>query len=142
MTDDLKFKLFLAIQLLAAVGFLFVIIFAAGPWNPARTVGLVIILPSLVLLFVARFQLGRSFSVTPQAKELVTRGLYSKIRNPIYFFGFFVVLGLVIALQKPYLYVLPFVLIVVQTVRARQEARVLEAKFGDAYREYRKKTWF
>jgi len=29
-----------------------------------------------------------------------------------------------------------------QTIRARREARVLEAAFGDEYREYRRKTWF
>jgi protein-S-isoprenylcysteine O-methyltransferase Ste14 len=34
------------------------------------------------------------------------------------------------------------VLIPVQIIRARREAAVLEAKFGDAYREYRKRTWF
>jgi protein-S-isoprenylcysteine O-methyltransferase Ste14 len=32
--------------------------------------------------------------------------------------------------------------IVMQTIRARREARVLEAAFGDAYRDYRLKTWF
>jgi protein-S-isoprenylcysteine O-methyltransferase Ste14 len=30
----------------------------------------------------------------------------------------------------------------VQTLRARREAQVLEAAFGDAYRDYRRKTWF
>jgi protein-S-isoprenylcysteine O-methyltransferase Ste14 len=29
-----------------------------------------------------------------------------------------------------------------QTIRARREAQVLEAAFGDAYREYRRHTWF
>jgi protein-S-isoprenylcysteine O-methyltransferase Ste14 len=29
-----------------------------------------------------------------------------------------------------------------QTFRARREAQVLEGAFGDAYREYRRKTWF
>jgi protein-S-isoprenylcysteine O-methyltransferase Ste14 len=29
-----------------------------------------------------------------------------------------------------------------QMVRARREAAVLEGKFRDAYREYRKRTWF
>ena len=29
-----------------------------------------------------------------------------------------------------------------QIMRARREAAVLEATFGDAYREYRKRTWF
>jgi protein-S-isoprenylcysteine O-methyltransferase Ste14 len=34
------------------------------------------------------------------------------------------------------------VLIPLQIIRARREAAVLEAKFGDEYREYRKRTWF
>jgi len=29
-----------------------------------------------------------------------------------------------------------------QVWRARNEARVLETKFGDAYRDYRRNTWF
>jgi protein-S-isoprenylcysteine O-methyltransferase Ste14 len=34
------------------------------------------------------------------------------------------------------------ILIPLQVVRARREAAVLEAEFGDEYREYRKRTWF
>jgi protein-S-isoprenylcysteine O-methyltransferase Ste14 len=34
------------------------------------------------------------------------------------------------------------VLVTAQTIRARREAAILEAEFGDAYREYRKRTWF
>jgi protein-S-isoprenylcysteine O-methyltransferase Ste14 len=29
-----------------------------------------------------------------------------------------------------------------QVVRAGREAKVLEARFGDAYRAYRARTWF
>jgi hypothetical protein len=43
-----------------------------GPWNAARLVGFCIAVPAAVLLFTARWQLGKSFSVTPQARELVT----------------------------------------------------------------------
>jgi len=32
--------------------------------------------------------------------------------------------------------------VAMQTVRARKEARVLEATFGDEYRAYRSRTWF
>ncbi len=139
---DFRFKLLRAIQLGAAVAILLTIIFYAGPWNIWRAVGLAIALPSLVLLFIARFQLGRSFAVTPQAKVLVTHGLYSKIRNPMYLFSFLLVLGLLLALQKPYLYPILAAILVVQLIRMRQESRVLEEKFGEEYREYRKRTWF
>jgi protein-S-isoprenylcysteine O-methyltransferase Ste14 len=140
--DDFKFKLVRTVQLGAAIVILLVIIFYTGPWNVWRTIGLIIALPSLILLFIARFQLGRSFAVTPQAKVLVTHGLYSRIRNPMYVFAFLLVTGLLVALQKVYLFPLLAVLLVVQVMRVRQESRVLETKFGDEYREYRKSTWF
>ena len=90
------------------------------------------------LLLLARHQLGKSFSATPQARALVTHGLYSKIRNPMYVFSALLLLGLLITYRKPYSFLLFAMLLPVQILRARQEARVLEAKFGDAYRE----TWF
>jgi protein-S-isoprenylcysteine O-methyltransferase Ste14 len=140
--DESRFKVVRAIQLGSAVLILLIIIFYSGPWNVWRTVGLAIALPAMILLFFARFQLGRSFAVTPQAKVLVTHGLYSKMRNPMYVFAFLLVTGFLIALQKPYAFPLLAILLVVQVVRARQEARVLEQKFGQEYQEYRAKTWF
>jgi protein-S-isoprenylcysteine O-methyltransferase Ste14 len=140
--DDFKFKLVRTIQLGSAIAILLIIVFYSGRWNIWRTIGLIIALPSLILLFIARFQLGRSFAVTPQAKVLVTHGLYSKIRNPMYVFAFLLVTGFLIALQKVYLFPLLAVLLVVQILRVQQESRVLEAKFGEEYREYRQSTWF
>jgi protein-S-isoprenylcysteine O-methyltransferase Ste14 len=113
-----------------------------GTWNAARLVGFCIAVPAAVLLFTARWQLGRSFSVTPQARELVTWGIYSRIRNPIYVFSALLLLGVLIALQHRYALLLLLVLIPIQVTRAHQEAKVLEAKFGEEYRNYRKGTWF
>jgi hypothetical protein len=50
--------------------------------------------------------------------------------------------GFVLVFHRPVLWLLVAAIIVMQTVRARREARVLEAAFGDAYRDYRRKTWF
>jgi protein-S-isoprenylcysteine O-methyltransferase Ste14 len=86
--------------------------------------------------------LGDSFSVKPEAKALVSRGLYSKIRNPVYVFACFVLAGLFLYLERPALLFLLFPLIVLQVSRARAEARVLEEKFGEEYRAYRARTWF
>ena len=50
--------------------------------------------------------------------------------------------GIVIALERPYALLFLLVLIPVQVLRANKEAKVLEAKFGETYREYKAKTWF
>ncbi len=117
------------------------VVFRHGEWNAARLVGLCIAVPAAVLLFTARWQLGKSFSVTPQARELVTWGIYSKIRNPIYVFSALLLLGVLIALQYRYAFLLLLVLVPIQIIRAHQEAKVLEARFGEEYRSYRKGTW-
>lgn len=105
-------------------------------------IGLLIAAPAAILLIIARYQLGKSFSVSPQARQLVTHGLYSKFRNPMYLFSGLLVFSFVLALQKPILLAIFALLIPLQIIRARQEAKILEARFGDAYREYRKNTWF
>jgi len=113
-----------------------------GPWNLTRWIGLVIAVFSSVLLLVAHLQLGGSFSVTPQARHLVTGGLYSKFRNPIYIFGGLLIFGLILPLNRPSLWIIFMIAIPIQIARAHKEANVLEEKFGDEYREYCKKTWF
>jgi protein-S-isoprenylcysteine O-methyltransferase Ste14 len=111
-------------------------------WTPMRTAGAVIGLPSMALLVVARLQLGGSFSVRAKAQALVTHGLYSRIRNPIYVFGGLAIAGIFLFLGYPE-YLWAFVaLIPLQIYRARKEEQVLEAKFGDEYRAYKARTWF
>lgn len=117
-------------------------LFAHPPWNAMRIAGLCLMVPNFVLLTVARVQLGNSFSIMPQAKGLVTRGLYSRIRNPIYVFSSLGIAGLFLYLNMPELLLLLLVLVPVQIFRAQREARVLEERFGEEYRRYKAATWF
>jgi protein-S-isoprenylcysteine O-methyltransferase Ste14 len=94
------------------------------------------------LWLVAHVQLGSSFAARAEARNLVTHGLYSKIRNPIYLFGSIGIAGVFLFLGRPYLLVIFMVLIPLQLFRMRNETKVLEAKFGDEYRSYRQGTWF
>lgn len=137
-----KITPFFIVQFCLVVIAISAVVLRPGGWNVPRIFGFCIAIPAAVLLFTARWQLGKSFSVTPQARELVTWGLYSKIRNPIYVFSAFLLLGVLIALQYRYALLLLLVLVPIQIIRAHQEAKVLEARFGEEYRNYRKGTWF
>ncbi len=116
--------------------------FAHPPWTPLRLTGLALMTPALILLTVAGIQLGNSFSLTPHANQLVTRGIYSRIRNPIYVFGTFVFTGLFLFLERPVLLLLLVPVLILQVSRARAEARLLEEHFGEQYRQYKASTWF
>lgn len=139
---DWGFSLYIVSQVVASVVLLAFIALWPGPWNTQRIVGSVLLIIGVAFLSLARLQLGRSFSVTAQAKRLVTHGLYSRIRNPIYVSGAVAMAGLFLIIHRPVLWVLFAALVGMQIVRARREAGVLEAKFGDEYRAYRNQTWF
>src|SRR6516164_4157061 len=79
-------------------------------WGPIQILGLGLLAIGFILWTTARFQLGKSLAVTAQAKKLVTSGLYSKIRNPIYVFGSCVIAGLILIVGRP-IYLLIFVAI-------------------------------
>jgi len=111
-------------------------------WTALRIFGMALLGAGFVLWTVARFQLGSSFAVKAEARQLVTHGLYSKIRNPIYVFGSWVIAGGIMVFGNP-LWLLIFILLIpLQLRRASKESAVLEAAFGDEYREYRAGTWF
>ena len=112
------------------------------PYSATRLIGLLVALIGLAGVILSRYTLGRSFSIAPKATALVTSGIYSRIRNPIYVSGMMFLIGVVLIVERPKLLAVLLVLIPMQVIRARREAAVLEAKFGDAYREYRKRTWF
>lgn len=112
------------------------------PHDGLRIVGLVLATIGMAGVAWAHYTLGASFSVRAKATKLVTTGIYSKIRNPIYVMGGLAVIGMMILYRKPAGWVLIIVMIIVQIIRARNEAKVLEAAFGDEYRRYRTQTWF
>ena len=111
-------------------------------WTPWQIVGLAIAGPAFLLFVIARLQLGRAFSLQAKATTLVTTGIYARIRNPIYVFGGLLSVGIFIFVHRPWWLLIWVPLIPLQWFRVHKEEQVLEAKFGDAYRDYKRQTWF
>jgi len=99
------YQIFTGFQIVAAVVLVWGLVAWHVPWNVQRYVGTALVVVGICLIAVARYQLGKSFSITPQARQLVTTGLYSKIRNPIYVFGAVSTAGLILVVQKPVLWI-------------------------------------
>lgn len=112
----------------------------AGLHNTLSNVALCLSFACAVSWFVARWQLGEAFTVTAQARQLVMRGLYSKIWHPIYVFGTLAFLFIVLALQGWPAILIWAVVILIQVFRVRREERVLAETFGEEYMAYRKRT--
>ncbi len=120
----------------------FVFMRGPGPHDTLRWIGLALSLVGLGGVVLARYTLGRSFSIRPKATALVTTGIYARIRNPIYVASAIMIVGLVLIVRRPALLLVLLIIVPMQIIRARREAQVLGAKFGDAYRQYRARTWF
>jgi protein-S-isoprenylcysteine O-methyltransferase Ste14 len=118
------------------------VIMQGRPWTAMRVTGLALMVPGFTLWGIAHVQLGGSFAIRAEARQLVTRGIYSRFRNPIYLFGGIGMAGFPLAIERPILLLAFLVLVPLQIVRMRREARVLEETFGDEYREYARHTWF
>jgi protein-S-isoprenylcysteine O-methyltransferase Ste14 len=111
-------------------------------WTVVQSLGLCVVAVGFTLWTTARFQLGKSLTVTAQAKKLVTSGLYSRIRNPIYVFGSCVIAGLILVSGRMQWLLVFLIIIPLQIWRVRKEEQVLENTFGEEYRIYRMSTWF
>lgn len=102
----------------------------------------------VIVVLVCGVTFGRSGTSVPTdtpTTTLVTRGLYRYSRNPIYIALSLIHLGVAAAVDSPWvLATLPFVLLVIRLGVIAREERYLEAKFGDAYRDYKAQVrrWF
>src|SRR5579862_1363941 len=101
--------------------------------NFSRILGGLLAVVSIILLLTSRVQLGKSFAVTPEAKDLVTHGLYSKFRNPMYLFVDLTILGVAVATGWWYAVLTLLILVPLQMMNSRRERKVLHDKFGERY---------
>ena len=104
-------------------------------------ISVVIGLPAFVLIIVGRRQLGESFSVMPEAKSLVTTGLYSRLQHPMYVFLDLFLAAVIVALGMTILLWLWGAVVIVQVLQARREENVLRSAFGTDYEAYAKQLW-
>lgn len=118
---------------------LVVLIPAPDPVLAQSIAGLVLISTGSILSIVSVSFLGRSFSIMAEARELVTTGVYSLVRHPLYVAEETAVLGAIVIKFSPLAVLLLAVHIAFQIQRAHNEEGVLSEAFPE-YEAYKLRT--
>ena len=106
------------------------------------SIGAIAIGLGLIIWWIGRLTLGDAATWAPLAKRLVTQGIYSKIRHPIYLGQALCAIGWVLIFESMLVRVIGLVIILITIIRAVLEERVLTKRFGKQYLEYKKRTLF
>jgi len=140
LSNATKLKLLMPLLYLVVSILFFVQSWPKEP-QPHNFVGAVMTLMAFALWIIARIQLGNAFSLAPKANFLVTSGLYSKLRHPVYYFSILAVVGIGTFIWEAYMLLPVVLLVVLEYLRIQKEEKLLVAKFGADYLVYKKRTW-
>ena len=129
-------------RLMAIAGsfFFYLIVIPQGEVSLLRIVlGSLLVCSGTALAILALSRLGRSFSMMPEARRLVTTGFYSIVRHPMYLSEEIAIAGIVIQSQFPYALALFTIHLWIQIQRMKNEERVLQKTFPE-YENYKLQT--
>jgi len=86
--------------------------------------------------FLVLWWLGKSFSIMPEARKLVTGGPYAFARHPLYTVEMITICGTALQFQAPWSWVIALLVVTLLWIRSHYEEQVLADSFPeyDAYR--------
>jgi protein-S-isoprenylcysteine O-methyltransferase Ste14 len=106
---------------------------------PLQVASTLLVLCGTVFALYAILQLGRSLSVMPEARRLVTNGPYSFVRHPLYLGEAVALVGVTLQFLSPWALALLALQCIFQMERMKNEELVLSRAFPD-YRDYAART--
>lgn len=107
--------------------------------------GIIILLIGMILRWGSIWFLGRYFTGRVQIQddhELISRGIYRRLRHPSYTGGIMIFIGIALSINNWLALIVNLLIIAgAYLYRIKIEERALINYFGDAYKEYMKRTW-
>ncbi len=130
-------KLVAVLGAFLGIAFLGLPVAVIPPWLSIFSAFL-IVAGSLYAIYALSF-LGRSFSVLPEARRLVTAGPFGWMRHPVYFGEEVALIGIMLQFKQPWSLLLILVQFAFQIGRMIYEERILGEVFPD-YTSYKART--
>jgi protein-S-isoprenylcysteine O-methyltransferase Ste14 len=130
-------------RLSALLGTFLLVGLAVLPRADLPPIGLVIssglIIAGMLASFAVLSWLGKSFSIMPEARQLITQGPYALVRHPLYICEEIAVIGAFIQVMSPAAFFIVVIHALFQVRRMLNEEKVLKATFED-YESYAART--
>jgi protein-S-isoprenylcysteine O-methyltransferase Ste14 len=102
-------------------------------------IAMAFIVKGMILSIYTVWWLGRSFSIVPEARKLVTAGPYAYVRHPLYAFEEIAIIGTAMQFAQPWSGLLLVTHFAFQIARMRYEERILAQAFPE-YLAYSART--
>lgn len=117
---------------------------AAFGGEAVRWIGVALYALGCIVRVAPVFVLGRRFSglvAIQSGHELVTDGLYRRIRHPSYLGMIILLVGWALCFRSAIGLAMAALTVVILIARMDAEERLLASQFGDAYAAYKARTW-
>ena len=89
--------------------------------------------------FLVLSRLGKSFSILPEARNLVTGGPYAYVRHPLYTVEMITIIGTAMQFQAPQSWLIALLVVTLLWIRSHYEEQVLARAYPE-YDAYRART--
>ncbi len=107
-------------------------------------VGFILYLAGSLLVIVSRAQIGRFGTgelITEEDHQLITHGVYSQIRNPMYSGALIATVGFCLVFRCIITLIIMFIYsFLIYRMRIIEEEKILKDKFGSKFEDYKNKT--
>ncbi len=105
-------------------------------------VGMLIVILGFMVEFMGVKTLGLNFRIEfpKEETDLVTSGIYSRMRNPIVLGVYLLLIGIFFIIPNAFMLIVSIANIVAFDGKARDEEKFLLTRFGKTYEEYKKKV--
>lgn len=112
--------------------------------NFIKIIGLTINMLGLIMWWTGKLTLAQNWNVgfgKPKLSQLVTHGIYSKVRHPMYWGINLTLVGLALIYPKIWFIVISLIVIFYFIFRMKRENKYLMETLGEEYQNYKNKTW-
>ena len=104
----------------------------------------VLVIPGVIILVIAQYitlsGIKTVFGEVREPPQVITKGVFSIVRHPVYFGSILTFFGLVIMTLSLFSFIIWIIVIIFYYYISRHEEKLLLARFGKEYEEYMKKV--